>query len=299
MKSGKKQKPREMKHKIREEKKREGRIGLAVTVAILIIIISVSGFLINSMLNQPSTNQTTSNASQPKAAIVDHLSLSMPNQTFTETATNTLKKAGYTVDYYPGEKVTVEFYRNLPTHGYSIIILRVHSTAALRSGTEYVETSVNLFTSELVSSTKYVYDQLTDRLIRAFYLPYSEGDPSYFGITANFVGDGMKGKFKNAVIIMMGCEGLTNPLMAKAFLDKGAKVYIGWNGPVSASHTDATTISLLQHLIIKEQTVYTALEETFLEKGPDPAYKSLLIYYPFEAGDQTIENITGNPTTKP
>jgi len=111
-----KQKPRGIKHKIHEEKKREQRIRLTVTAAILIIAISVSGFLINSMLNQPSTNQTTSNASQPKAAIVDHLSLTAPNQTFIETATNTLKQAGYTVDYYSGENITVEFYRNLPTH---------------------------------------------------------------------------------------------------------------------------------------------------------------------------------------
>jgi hypothetical protein len=31
-------------------------------------------------------------------------------------------------------------------------------------------------------------------------------------------------------------------------------------------------------------------EETFKEVGFDPAYKSLLIYYPLEVGEQTIEN---------
>ena len=50
-----KKKPTGIKHKIREEKKREQRIGLAITVAILIIIVSVSVSLINSMLIHKDT----------------------------------------------------------------------------------------------------------------------------------------------------------------------------------------------------------------------------------------------------
>lgn len=292
-----KKKPRGIKHKIREEKKRERRIGLAITVAILIIMISVSGFLINSMLNQPSTNQTTSSASQPKAAIVDHLSLTMPNQTFIQTAINTLKQAGYTVDYYPGEEVTVEFYRNLPTHGYGLIILRVHSSATDIGGTEG---PVVLFTSERVSETKYVYEQLTDQLMGVAYsMQEKEKGITYFGISPLFVTNSINGRFQNTIIIMMGCEGLDNPLMAEAFVEKGAKVYISWSQPVLASHTDLATSHLLQHFLIEKQTLKESVRETFKEVGFDPAYKSLLIYYPLEVGDQTVEDITGNPTTKP
>lgn len=286
-----KQKPLGTKAQIRGSKEREKRIATAIFLAFILLIVVFSSYFTYNFLNQPQNQTTNPTSSQLKAAIVDQLSLTYPNQTFIQTATNTLKQAGYTVDYYSGEKVTVEFYRNLPTQGYKLIILRVHSTAALRSGTNYIETSVMLFTSEPVSTAKYIYDQLTDRLVRVFYLPYAEGDPSYFGITANFVREGMNGKFENTLIITMGCEGLTNALMAKAFLDRGAKAYIGWNGPVSASFTDETTICLLQHLIIKKQTTDKALEETFLEKGPDPTYESLLIYYPLEAGEQTMENI--------
>ena len=278
-----------MKHKIRKEKKREQRIGLAVTVAILITIISVSSFLIHSMLTSPQ-KQETSSISEPKAAIVDHLSLTAPNQTFTQTATNILKQAGYTVDYYLGEKVTVEFYRNLPTHGYGLIVLRVHSGIGERP-------PLALFTSENYSKTEYVYEQLTDQVGPAAFRPYHEGDPLYFGITPFFVRNSMNGGFQNTIIIMMGCDGLINAEMAKAFLDRGAKVYIGWNGPVLASHTDQTTIHLLQHLIIKKQTIDKALEETFLEIGPDPVAETILIYYPLEAGDSTIQNIIGSITT--
>jgi hypothetical protein len=258
--------------------------GLIGFLLILLMHLAQSSFFYKS-------NDQNAKFSGFKAGIVDHLSLTRPNQTFIETATTILKQAGYNVDYYSGEEVTVEFYRNLPTHGYKIIILRVHSTATLRSGTtQYVETSVSLFTSEPVSTTKYIYEQLTGRLVRVFYLPFHEGNPSYFGITSNFVRDCMNGRFDDAIIIMMGCDGLRNVEMAKAFIDKGAKVYIGWNGPVLASHTDYATIRLLEHLLIQKQTINQALLETHLEAGVDPAHKSLLIYYPPEAKDQTIEN---------
>jgi hypothetical protein len=289
VKGGKRKKPRGIKHKVHEEKKREERIGLVIMVVVLTAIISVSGFLIHSMLSSSSKNQETSFPSELKAAIVDHLSLTFPNQTFKQTATSILKQAGYSVDYYPGEKVTVEFYRNLPTHGYKIIILRVHSSATPVGGTEG---PVVLFTSERISLTKYVYEQLTDQLMGVAYSEEEkEKGITYFGISPLFVTNGMKGRFQNTVIIMMGCEGLDNPLMAKAFVGKGAEVYISWNKPVSASHTDLATTHLLKHLLIEKRTVKEAIQETFKEVGADPAYKSLLIAYPIEALDYTITDI--------
>jgi len=52
----------------------------------------------------------------PRAAIVDQLSLTSPNQAFVQEATSMLEGAGYAVDYYPGEQVTIEFYQDLPRH---------------------------------------------------------------------------------------------------------------------------------------------------------------------------------------
>lgn len=106
-------KPRGTKAKVQAYKKRSTRIALVITVTILVSIIVISSFFVYSSLNSsPSQtinpNQTGNQPSQLKAAIVDHLSLTFPNQTFKETATNTLTVAGYTVDYYPGEEVNVE-----------------------------------------------------------------------------------------------------------------------------------------------------------------------------------------------
>ena len=274
------------KAEIRAIKNRERRMLTAIFLAFILLILILSSYFTYNFLNQPQNQTTNPASSQLKAAIVDQLSLTIPNQTFIETATNTLKQAGYTVDYYPGEQVTVEFYKNLPTHGYSLIILRVHS--ALREGNS---PPVSLFTSEPYSTNKYVYEQLTDQVGNVKFLPYQEGDPTYFSIHASFIEQSMKGRFENTIIIMMGCNGLTYSDMAKAFIEKGAKVYLSWSASVSASHTDSSTARLLQHFLVEKLTLKESVQETFKEVGFDPVYNSLLIYYPLEVGEQTIENI--------
>lgn len=278
------------KAKIRVEKERERKIAKAIFITLILLIIILSGYFGYSYLNQSQNQTLNQESSQPKAAIVDQLSLTFPNRTFIETATNILKQAGYIVDYFPGEKVTVDFYRNLPLHGYKIIILRVHSTA---TNPDMSEGPVTLFTSEPYSQTKYVYEQLTDQLVKVAYS--NEGAKKeifYFGINPPFVTSSMRGKFQNAMVIMMGCEGLDNTLMAQAFIQKGASVYISWNKGVTASHTDSATTHLLQHFVIEKMTVKQAIQETYKELGADPLYKSLLMAYPLEALNYTIDDIT-------
>jgi len=265
---------------MKARKKRKQRAALAT--AFLVIIILISGFIINSMMSQPST---ISSSSQPKAAIVDHLSLTHPNQTFIQTATNILNQAGYTVDYYQGEEVTVEFYRSLPTHNYGIIILRVHSVT-YNPDMSYT----GLFSSESYSQTKYVSEQLADQVQK---VRFQESGPTYFAISSKFVQQNMNGRFTNSTIVLMGCYGLAYLDMAKAFLEKGAKVYIGWTRSVLASHTDQATTHLLQHLIAEKRTINESVYKTMEEVGPDPTENGLLMYYPLGAGSYTIQNILG------
>jgi len=266
---------------IKAERQKQSRIGLAIFLSLILLIVIPSTYYSYNILSRPNS-QTIAHELKPKAAIVDQLSLTFPNQTFIETATNILKQAGYCVDYYPGEAVTVNFYRNLPTHGYKIIILRVHSALGW-----YGEPPVCLFTSEPYSQDRFIYEQLTDQLTRAYYNVSGESK-YYFGILPEFVRSSMSGRFEKAIVFMMGCNGLSYIDMAKAFTDKGAKVYIGWYNSVSVSHTDAATIKLLQHYLIEKLTLKQSIQETFKEVEFDP-YKSLLIYYPLEAGEQTIE----------
>jgi hypothetical protein len=284
------------KAQIRAEKERQRRIGTVIFTALILIVITFSVYFGYQILSTSSPSKGETALPEPtlqfkpenpnpilKAAIVDHLSLTVPNQTFVQTAATILTKANFTVDYFSGEKVTVNFYRNLPMGGYKLIILRVHSAVGPENNPPLA-----LFTSELLDSRKYVKEQLTDQLQGVVFIPYRPGDKHYFGIPPKFIRISMNGKLPNSVVIAMGCDSLTYTDMAQAFIEKGAEAYIGWNASVSASHTDTATISLLQHLITEKQTIKQAIENTMKEVGPDPTYKSQLTYYPLEAGDTCV-----------
>jgi hypothetical protein len=283
-----------IKAKIRAEKEKERRLATAIFLAI-ILLAAVFSVYFGCIIANPSPSLSVTGPtlqSIPKnlnpestVAIVDQVSLTSPDQTFVQTTTEILNQANYSVDYYSSEKVTVDFYRNLPTHGYRIIVLRVHSTATGREGTQTVDTPVVLFTSELYSSTKYVSEQLAEQL---FQVGFGAESQRYFAISPIFVASTMKGTFQNTLVIMMGCEGLTRTLMAQAFWERGAVAYISWGGSVSAGHTDQATTRLLQHLVTDGQTIKQAVENTVKEVGPDPDCGSMK-YYPFESGDLAIQ----------
>jgi hypothetical protein len=279
------------KAQIRAIKERERRIATAIFLTIILSSAAFSAYFGYTLLSpSPDLSFTESTLQfkpenpnpELKAAIVDQLSLTYPNQTFIEAATSILKQVGYSVDYYRGEEVTVEFYTNLPTHNYELIILRVHSTASGLSQGQFVTVPVFLFTSEIYSTTRHVSEQLSDEVFRAAY--NTPGSKDYFAIGPNFVLGAMAGGFKNTTIIMMGCEGLKNTETAEAFIERGAKAYIGWNGSVPASHTDQATTCLLKHLITQKEAIKQAVENTMKEVGPDPVHNSLLTYYPLGAG---------------
>jgi hypothetical protein len=283
-------KSRKIRKKV-ESEKHVARKRLAYAfVAIVTILCLLTYAKLNSQ-NPIPIDQT------PKVAIVDHLSISQPNRTFSQTIQAIINQTGLEVDYYPGEEVTVDFYRNLPMHNYKIIILRVHSTGTV-SVKDQPQLHANLvifFTSEQYSTTKYVPEQLDARLAQANF-PDAQ-PPGYFGVTPLFIKDSLAGRFNNTVIITMGCEGLKYSTMAQAFIERGAGAYIGWNGSVMASHTDGATTVLLHNLVIEKQSIQDAVTNTMKEVGPDPAYQSVLLFYPGEAGSYTILLTTHNTDT--
>lgn len=280
------------KAQIRAEKGKEKLIATAIFLAVILSSLVFSAYFGYMLLNpsldlgfiDPTLQFKPENPNPGlKAAIVDQVSLTFPNQTFIETAASTLTRAGYTVDYFSGENVTVDFYRTLPTRGYRLMMLRVHSAAKALSGVMIAE--LHLFTSEPYSKTRYALEQLRDEVGTVLYPP----SEIYFAITPKFVQQCMKDKFEGTVIIMMGCDGLSATEMAEAFIEKGAKAYISWNRSVSASHTDQATTQLLQQLVTEGQTIKQAVENTIKEVGPDPNYDTTLEYYPPESTNYTIQ----------
>ena len=214
------------------------------------------------------------------AVIVDQLSLTQPNPDFAASATDLLQQAGYRVDYVSGEDVTVDFYRELPTRGYGLVILRVHSGIAEETDIGTGETAkreyVSLFTGEPYSQDKYVQEQI-GRLGKA---EYYEGAPPLFGIGPEFIEFSMRGRFDDALIVMMGCDGLRSQTTGQAFLDKGASAFVSWSRSVSASHTDTATLRLLEKIAIGGLAVGDAVAQTAAEEGPDPTYGARLRVLP-------------------
>src|SRR5260370_9347301 len=47
-----------------------------------------------------------------------------PNYPFAKNISETANNAGYGFDYYPAETATMDFFANLPSHNYSMVILR-------------------------------------------------------------------------------------------------------------------------------------------------------------------------------
>jgi hypothetical protein len=228
-----------------------------------------------------------------RAAIVDQLSLTEPNPTFVDQATEALGQAGYAVDYYSGDRVTVDFYRELPSLGYGLLIMRVHSAVpgkdlsiqgdVPQSTVERVLASIGedalLFTSEPFDKGKYIDERREAQLFPVNYY----ADPTheeYFAVAPEFIRNSMRGRFDHTTIVLMGCSGLAFDRTAAALAERGAAEVVGWSGLVTAAHTDAATERLLQHLVGEGLTVEEAVAKTTAELGPDPNYGSELVYYP-------------------
>ncbi len=266
---------------------KRGRLALPMFIAVALvacILGSVLLFQLPAADNAPAgpmptahtratlaTNNTPPTPKPKTAAIVDQLSLTFPNPDFAQTATSLLEQADYSVDYFPGKQVTVDFFRNLAASDYDLVILRVHSALVIKvnknkdheTPTQYV----GLFTGEPYDETK--YSKQANHLGPAHYY---EGAPLLFGIAPDYITHDMRDRFKDTLIIMMGCGGLWSETTAQAFLDKGARAYVGWDWQVSASHTDAATLYLLEQFLIEGLPVDKAVAQTMSEVGPDPAY---------------------------
>ena len=256
---------------------RAGRPRVRIVTAVLLVtfvsLIAVSTFAkLSGWGEQPRG---------PSAAIVDQLSLTFPDPGFVESAARTLEEVGYEADYYPGQEVTVDFYQDLLSRGYQLIILRVHSSVSiLGSDPPTVTDNLALFTSEAYRPAGHVAEQRAGRVTR---VAFDADGAQYFGVYADFLESLTSEQSADTTIVLMGCDGLRFDKAARAFLHEGAQTVIGWDGGVSAAHTDAATEHLLQHLLIDRLPVGEAVAQTMADVGPDPAYGSSLLFYPPES----------------
>ncbi len=222
----------------------------------------------------------------PRAAIVDQLAMTDPNPDFVAAATRELQNAGYVVEYYKSELVTVDFYRNLPGRNYQFILLRSHASESVgkidpatgKFTGEFTDSS-GLFTSEVYSRTRHVDDQRANLLMVDSYIDRPIKD-HFFGVTPAFISSAMRGDLHGATIVLMGCSGLKTDDLAKAFVARGAKDFVSWDGSVTAQHTDAAGEALLRNLFSAQLDLRQAVARTMEQTGADPAFGSKLAVYP-------------------
>jgi len=100
----------------------------------------------------------------------------------------------------------------------------------------------------------------------------------------------MRGDLGGAVVLVMGCGGPSSQDLANSFLERGATAFVGWDGLVSADHTDATTEAIVR-MISQRDTVRDAVDQASNSLGPDPVYNGKLIYYDHSAlEDQQVRD---------
>jgi len=256
--------------------KKYSKLKIACITILTVSIILSAFFIYQSSTRKPQTFSF-------RAAIVDQLSGSFPNEDFIQTATNLLKNAGFKVEYYSYKHVTVNFYKQLLKENFGIIIFRVHS--GMRSG----ENIVDFFTSEEIPDNDDLYrNERSLGYVVIGYIPLE--NKSYFAITPKLVS--AEANLHNSIIIAMGCSSLRPGYesMAQAFISKGAKAYIGWSNSVTVNHSDNETIRFLQ-LFLQNKTI----SEATYACHPDPnILGSKLRYYPPEAKQLTFSALVAD-----
>ena len=249
---------------------------IALAIAVVVVLVRI----------YPMGQHSPDNLGKPSAAIVDQLYNLQPNEAFVANVTTELEQYGFAVDLYQGDDITVDFYRELPTHGHKLIVFRAHS-GLLGEGDLYIPKTV-LFTNEKYSTGAYPTDQAFGRLVMGGAGP---GQPIVFGITASFVTRSMKGGFDDTVIIIMGCGGIYLTDLAQAFVDKGASTYLAWHASVLLPYVDDATLYLIGQLCSEKATIKEAVDSTMHVKGLDPEYDAELQYYPSGTGNRTLEEL--------
>jgi len=262
-----------IKHEVYEYKKQMRIISTAVTFVIILSLIALGIYYLLNYAGNPASNSANESVNQtdnhlPKAALIDALHCNHPNEWFTESLNKTLSQAGFKVDIYQGEVVTVDFLKKLPS-GYDLIILRMHS--ALSSSNQ-----LYFFTAEPYSVGKYTQEQYF-QLVKKAYVS-NESSP-VFAVNWGFIKVYMVEKFEGVLVIAMGCDGTLDSLFIQQLIDQGAIGYIAWNGPVSISHSDKAILYLVQVLYVKKLSLTVAVQETNSQVGEDPYWGTLLECY--------------------
>jgi len=251
-------------------------ITILATVVVLVSVFSTLAFV---------ESQTTLDNKISKAVIIDQLHDDMPNPDFQQKAIEYFETAGYEVDIYTTKDITVDFYKELPSMNYEFIVARTHG---LGFGT--VEKSASLFTGEKYELYKHTQEQLAYQVGKGVPYSYSESkkisnenlsNQTYFVLGSKFVDELMVGEFPDSVIVLAGCDTMSNGLLSQSLIDRGASVVVGWDKTLLNTQNDRVTLAYLEKVLVNGEEVTEAVSSVMNEYSTylDPIS---LKYYPMD-----------------
>ncbi len=219
---------------------------------------------------------------RPLAVIIDQLHESIPNQYFNEKAQQYLELAGYQVDNYKTEDITVDFYKNLPSMNYKFIVIRTHGL----EDPSY-NNATFLFTGEKYDINKYFNEQLSGQVgkgapifdqQRRLIEEKNENldDQMFFLVGSKLVDELMVGTFPDSVILIGGCESLRNKDLAKSLIWRGASDIIGWDRTIGSIENDKMMLRFLEKVLVDKEDIEQVVYELNIKFSPDLQFSSKL-----------------------
>ena len=225
----------------------------------------------------------TMDSDVPRAAILDQLHNDIPNEDIQKKLAEYLEGAGYKVDVYTTDELTVDFFRLLPSMNYEYIVIRSHAL-----GEGKVDESASIFTGEKYTKHKYIKEQFLGHIGRGLPLLYEESlqvagqarlNQTYFVFGSKFVEEYMVGQFQNSKIILAGCETAQGSFLADSLIKRGASEVIGWTGLVSDKDNSSTLLGLLYKNLVDDIDLKDAVQWQMMENEEKLYYATSTLKY--------------------
>ena len=244
-------------------------------------------FSLSPLSSQNETTQfQTMDSGSRKAVIIDQLHNELPSYRFQNNVTQFLTDAGYKVDLFTTDEITIDFYKKLPAMNYEYIVIRTHAL-----GEGVVDKTASLFTGEKYSEHKYIKEQFLGHIGQGVPILYGEMknlsgddimDKSYYVVGSKFVEEFMVGSFPNSTIILAGCETAKDSKLANSFLKRGATEVIGWTGLVDSNRNDLDVLDLMNKTLVNDVEIKDAVSLVMKDYDKRFSGSTNLVYFSSE-----------------
>jgi len=261
------------------------KVGLPALIGIIVLAVVSINF--EASFNENASFIASENSSitkNPKAVIIDQLHNDIPNENYQKMLTEYLETAGYEVDLYTTDAITVNFYKRLPAMNYEFIVIRSHAL-----GPGVIEDSATLFTGEKYSEDKHLQEQLSGLVgigipFRPSHVEQRGGseffaDQSYFVLGSQLIDEKMFGNFPGSTIILGGCDTQEESLLANSLLRRGATEIIGWNGLITARDNDLVILDLVEEVLVNGVAMDEAVQLVMNDYEDNMRTPATLEYY--------------------